>query len=129
LPILVSGFESLLKTEEHGSTHQFKTRVPALAGDLGFDGITADFCKRMYAARSEWVHGAHVRLFSTGPEAEEAAKQGAQEGPEDAEQRDAMADIARVQDVLRRAVRRCIEDEDFRTIFADDERIRSRWPL
>ena len=83
----------------------------------------------MYDARSEWVHGARVRLFSTGLEADQAAEQGAQEGPEDAEQRDAMADIARVQDVLRRAVRRCIEDEDFRDVFADDERIRSRWPL
>jgi hypothetical protein len=128
-PILVSGLESLLKTEQHGSTHQFKTRVPALAGDLGFDGITAAFCERMYAARSEWVHGAHVRLFSTGLEAEQADEQGAPEGPEDAAQRDALADIARVQDVLRRTVRRCIEDESFRAIFADDERIRSRWPI
>jgi hypothetical protein len=68
-------------------------------------------------------------LFSTGLEAEQAAKQDAPEGPEDAAQRDAMADIARVQDVLRRAVRRCIEDQNFRATFADDDEIRSRWPL
>jgi hypothetical protein len=129
LLILVSGLESLLKIGEYKSTLQFKTRVPALADDLGFDGIDADFCKRMYAARSQWAHGAHVRLFSTGPEAEQAAEQGAQEGPEDVEQREAIADIARVQDVLRRAARRCIEDEAFRAVFADDDRIDSRWPI
>jgi hypothetical protein len=127
LPILVGGLESLLKTERHQATHQFKNRVAALAQELDFDGIDGDFCERMYDARSEWVHGAHVRLFSTGLEAQQAADQGAQEGPRDAEQRHAMADIARVQDVLRRAVRRCVEDEAFRTIFADDDQIRSRW--
>jgi hypothetical protein len=129
LPILIGGLESLLKTDRHPSTRQFTTRVPALAAELGFDGINADFCEEMYDARSEWVHGAHVRLFSTGLDAEQSAEQGAAEGPEDAEQRDAIADIARVQDVLRGAVRRCIEDEDFRAIFADDDRIRSPWPL
>ena len=45
---------------------QFTKRVPALAGELGVDGITPEFCERMYDARSEWVHGTHVRLFSTG---------------------------------------------------------------
>jgi hypothetical protein len=124
LPILVSGLESLLKTERHHATHQFKTRVPALANELGFDGIDADFCERMYDARSEWVHGAHVRLFTTGQKTKEGAPR---QGPEDDEQRYALADIARVQDVLRLAVRRCIEDEDFRAIFADDDLIRSRW--
>jgi hypothetical protein len=123
----VGGLESLLKTEQHGSTHQFKTRVPALAAELGFESVTAEFCGRMYAARSEWVHGAHVRLFSSGIEAEQAAEQGTPEGPADEEQREALADIARVQDVLRRAVRRCIEDDDFRVTFADDDLIRARW--
>jgi hypothetical protein len=125
--MLVGGLESLLKTERYHATHQFTTRVPALAEDLGFDGIDADFCDRMYDARSQSVHAAHVRLFSTGLEADQAAEQGTSEGPEDDEQRDVIADIARIQDVLRRAVRRCIEDEDFRTVFADDGRIRSRW--
>jgi hypothetical protein len=123
LPILVSGLEALLKTEKYQSTLQFKRRVPALANEVGIEGVDEDFCERIYDARSEWVHGAHVRLFATGQEAQEAA-----EGPQTAEQWKIFEDVARVQDVLRRAVRRCIEDEEFRAVFADDDAIRSRWP-
>jgi hypothetical protein len=129
LPILVSGLESLLKTDRHPSMGQFTARVPALAAELGFEGITREFCERMYEARSEWVHGAHVRLFSTGLEAEQAAQQGATEGPATDAQAKAVTDIARVQDVLRRAVRVCIEDKMFRDVFDGDDRIRMRWPL
>jgi hypothetical protein len=129
LPVLVSGLESLLKTDRHPSTGQFTSRVPALASELGFEGITAAFCERMYDARSEWVHGTHVRLFSTGQETEQAMAEGTEEGPDDSAQWRAVADIARVQDVLRRAVRRCIEDADFAAIFAYEDAIRARWPL
>jgi hypothetical protein len=125
LPVLVSGLESLVKTDRHPSTGQFTKRVPALASELGFDGITEDFCLRMYDARSEWVHGTHVRLFASGEEAQEPE----QEGPSDEAQWRAVADIARLQDVLRRAVRRCIQDQDFAAIFAEDDRIRERWPV
>jgi hypothetical protein len=34
-----------------------------------------------------------------------------------------------VQDVLRRAVPLCIEDAEFRAVFADDDAIRARWPV
>lgn len=129
LPILVGGLESLLKTDRHPSTGQFTARVLALAAELGFEGITREFCERMYEARSEWVHSAHVRLFSTGLEAEQAAQQGASEGPATDAQAQAVTDIARVQDVLRRAVRMCIEDKTFRDVFANNGRIRTRWPL
>jgi hypothetical protein len=127
LPILVSGLEALLKTEPYKSTHQFKRRVPALAKEVGIEGVDEDFGERIYAARSEWVHGTHVRLFATGQEAQEA--QEAAEGPQTAEQWSVFEEIARVQDVLRRAVRRCIEDEEFRAVFSDDDAIRSRWPI
>lgn len=126
LPVIVGGLESLLKTDRHPSTGQFIARVPAVAGELGFDGISTELCERMYDARSEWVHGTHVRLFATGQEAQEAAEA---EGPDDDAQWRAVTDIARLQDVLRRAVRCCIEDEDFGAIFADDDAIRERWPL
>ncbi len=129
LPMLVSGLESLLKTERFKATSQFPTRVPLLAAELGFNGVTEDYCERMYDARSEWVHGAHVRLFTTGHEHDQAQEQGTEEGPADSSQRRAFADICRLQDVLRRTVRRCIEDDRFRAVFEDDERIRSRWPI
>ena len=129
LPVIVGGLESLLKTEQHGSTRQFKTRVSKLATELGVEGITSELCGRMYGARSEWVHGTHVRLFATGQKVREAAEEDTHEGPDDESQWRAVTDIARMQDVLRRAVRRCIEDEDFAAIFAEDDRIRERWPL
>jgi hypothetical protein len=114
LPTLVGGLEALLKTERLGSTHQFVTRVPALAEELGIQGVDKAFCERIYDARSEWVHGTHVLLFATGQEAQEAT--GTQQGPQTAEQWAVFGEIARVQDLLRRAVRRCVEDEEFRAV-------------
>jgi hypothetical protein len=125
--VIVSGFEALVKTEQSGAGRQFAKRVPALANELGCDGISKRFCRRIYGARSEWVHGAHVRLFSTGLERDEARELGVEEGPTDAAERAALNDICRLQDLLRRALRRCIEDAEFRAVFEDDDRIRARW--
>jgi hypothetical protein len=129
LPVLVGGLEALLKTERLRSTRQFVTRVPALAEEVGVKGIDHHLCGRIYDARSEWVHGAHVRLFATGQEAQEAEDVGAAEGPQTDEQWSIFSEIARVQDVLRATARRCIEDDGFRAIFTGDDLIRSRWPV
>ncbi len=129
LPVLVSGLEALLKTDRGQATHQFKARVSALATDLGLDGMTAEFCERMCDARSQSVHGEHVRLFTSGPAQQQAAEEGAHEGPLTDAQRSAIRDIARVQDVLRRTVRRCIEEDDFRGTFESEDSIRNRWPM
>jgi hypothetical protein len=125
LPIIVAGLESLLKTERHRATAQFVGRVPAMAEELGVGRITAELCADVYDARSEWVHGTHVRLFSTGKEAE----LGQAGGPETPPQADAFATIALFQDVLRAAVRRAVQDAAFRTTFEDDSAIAARWPL
>jgi hypothetical protein len=82
----------------------------------------------MYDAGSQSVHGEHVRLFTSGPAHQQAAEEGAQEGPLTDAQRSAIADIARVQDVLRRTVRRCIEEDEFRATFESEDSIRKRWP-
>jgi hypothetical protein len=115
--ILVSGLESLLKTERYRATHQFVSRVPALAEELGINGVSRDYCERMYDARSSWVHGGHVQLFSETT------------GPADTEERAALDEVAVLQDVLRAAARRCIEDDRFASAFGDDDSIRERWPL
>ena len=122
LPVLVSGLEALLKTERHPATRQFKIRVAALAEDLNLDGITEEFCEGMYDARSDWVHGNRVELFAGG-------SHGGEGGPANDEQRDAIASVARLQDVLRAAVRRAIEDPAFRDTFEADDAIRARWPI
>lgn len=124
VPILVGGIESLLKTERHQATTQFVTRAPRLAETLGIQGITPELCDRLYDARSDWIHGAHVRLYTTGLEAAEA---GTPQGPQDADQWEVFADIALLQDLLRAAVRRAFEDWEFRRVFEDDAAIRNLW--
>jgi hypothetical protein len=125
LPTLVGGLEALLKTEQHAASRQFTTRVPLVAEELGIDGLSASVCKRLYKARSEWVHGAHVRLFSGLGDVDAAEGAGAHTG----EQRTVLTDIARLQDVLRAAARKAIEDEEFRAVFTQHDRIRERWPV
>jgi hypothetical protein len=91
--------------------------------------VDEDFCRNVYVARSEWVHGAHVRLFSAGSERAEHEGSGIAEGPVDDDERRFLAQVALVQDVLRAAVRRCIDNPEFRSIFDADRAIRARWPV
>lgn len=125
LPIIVSGLESLIKTERYGATAQFTQRVPALAAELGVDGVTAGRSEEVYDARSEWVHGTHVKLFTVGMQAQQRQAQ----GPTTALESEAFATVALFQDVLRGAIRRALLDPDFRAIFEDDSTVRRRWPL
>jgi len=119
---IVSGLEALLKTERHGATSQFTRRVPSLAAELGVDGVDANLCDRLYDARSEWVHGAHVRLFTSGLEQQEReSRVGHDFVPE------AFREICRLQDLLRAAVHRCILDGTFMSTFESDDAIRTRW--
>jgi hypothetical protein len=39
-----------------------------------------------------------------------------------------LGEIAKLQDLLRAAVRRCLEEPAFREIFTSDEAISERWP-
>ncbi|HEX3804790.1 MAG TPA: hypothetical protein VHV75_18340 [Solirubrobacteraceae bacterium] len=123
LPIIVSGLEALLKTERHGATRQFTTRVPLLAEYLGIAGISPQLCEDIYDGRSEWIHGAHVRLFAAG----QPVAPGSEELRE--EERDILSAVASLQDVLRASVRRAIEDPATRRIFESDDHIRDCWSL
>jgi len=127
LPILVGGIEALLKVGRGELTRQFKKRVPALAADVGIDGLGEDLAARLYHGRSDWVHGSHVQLFvgegaGADPPAEEE-----RERLQSSDERGALAEVALLQDVLRAAVRRAIEDAGFRQVFAADETIAERW--
>jgi hypothetical protein len=119
IPHLVSGLECLLKTEKRPATPQFLVRVPLLAEEVGVEGVDRNLCDRMYDARSDWVHGSPVALFARGEDG----------GPETEEQRTVLAEVAQIQDTLRAAVRRALEDDEFRHVFADDDAIRERWPV
>jgi hypothetical protein len=122
LPILVGGLEALLKIGRRDLTQQFKKRVPALAAEIRIDGLDEDLAERLYDGRSDWVHGSHVQLF-VGEGADAPA-----EGSQSSDERSALAEVALLQDVLRGAVRRALEDAEFRRVFVADETIAERWP-
>jgi hypothetical protein len=121
LPAIVSGLESLLKTERHGTTRQFVTRAPLLGSRVGIPGVTAELCYVAYDGRSSWIHGAHVRLFVQEDPKDEAAL--------DARERVALRNVAVFQDLLRTTVRRAIEDTELQEIFSSDDSIRAQWPM
>lgn len=118
LPTLIGGLEALLKVGRGQLTTQFKHRATALAAELEIDGIDEHLCGRMYDGRSDWVHGSHVWLFG---------REGRQ-GPTDADERQALEEIAKMRDLLRAAIRWAIEDPEFRAIFTDDDALEERWP-
>jgi hypothetical protein len=127
IPILVGGLEALLKIGRRDLTEQFKKRAPALAADLGVDGLDEDLAERLYDGRSDWVHGSHVQLFAGPSAGAETPGEDEREGPQNSNERDAFAEVALLQDVLRGAVRRAIEDAEFRQVFVADESIAERW--
>ena len=122
-PLLVVAFEAFVNTSRSLVSRQFKERVPALTEEVGAP-LSASHCDKMYDSRSRFVHGARVSLYAP-PKREGEPGQ----GPTDDEQRAAVERIAKTQDSLRAVLRRCIEDEEFRTIFAEGESIRERWPV
>ena len=46
----------------------------------------------------------------------------------DADERRILDEIAKMRDLLRAAIRRAIEDPEFRAIFTDDDALEKRWP-
>jgi hypothetical protein len=112
LPALVSALEGLVNTDKNHVIRQFTTRVPALARELGIEGVSKTFCRKIYDARSQGAHGSDIDMFAAGPR-----------------RQDAIEKVALVQQVLRAAVRRGIEDPAFRAAFDDDDSIRARWPV
>lgn len=120
-PRLVTGLEALLSTHSTQLTKLFRERVYALAQDLGIEGLSKTLLDRMYKARSQAYHGSEVRLFSGDPEAPRGVLSPSQQR--------AVNETILLQQVLRSAVRKTIEDADFRALFDDDAAIRDRWPV
>lgn len=111
LPAMVAALEGLIGTSHRQVTKQFVTRVPALADEVGVPGVSRNFCRKMYEARSQGFHGADIDLLRASTQDETVRK------------------VALLQAVLRAAVRRGIEDPTFRAVFVDAESISARWPV
>jgi hypothetical protein len=112
LPSLVAALEGMLNTSKRQLVRQFSTRVSALASDLGVLDVSKSLCRRMYEARSQGAHGADIDLFEPEARRDENVKR-----------------LARLQAVLRSAIRHAIEDSGFRAAFDSDETVRTRWPV
>lgn len=118
---IVAGLEALLNTGPRQNTKQFRQRVPAMASELGVSGVSRVMVGRLYDQRSNASHGRLLRLTSARPDEAVPAYS--------ARQTRAIGELALIQDVLRAAVRSCIEAPSFAAHFADDEAVRAKWPV
>jgi hypothetical protein len=106
--------ESLINVGPARVSRQFTERVAALGRELQVPNVTKTFAGKMYKARSEGLHGGDVTLFahgSTTPRTE------------------AIDQAARLEEVLRRAVRWAVEDAGFRAHFHDDASVEAWCPV
>jgi hypothetical protein len=111
LPGFAAALDGLVNTSHDQVTRQFVDRVHALGAELDVEGTSKNFCRKMYAARSQGLHGFNIDLLTASRQEEAVQKTG------------------RLQAVLRSAVRRGLEDPAFRAAFETDETVRSRWPV
>ncbi len=107
-PMIVTAIEALVHTDRRHSTSQFVMRTAALATEIGMAGVSEDALNKIYDLRSSYVHGQGSIKNLKGDELE-------------------LFDCASA--ILRGAIRKAIEDTSFRDVFADDDKIRSRWPI
>jgi len=115
---IATGLEALLNTgEDEPIAAQFVKRSKQLADELGLDGTSNSYWTRLYDARSTVVHGAESKLVVPA-----GWHESDDEPPPD------VAKVAKAQDVLRAAIKRAIENEDFRAVFQSENAIRERWP-
>lgn len=120
LVMLFMALEALLNTGKHQVTKQITRRMPALAADLGVAGVSRNFARKMYGDRSSPAHGQELAL----PPATRTT-QATRVSDLDAAY---VAKVALVQDLLRAATRRGIEDPAFAAHFADVASTRRQWP-
>jgi len=103
---VVTALESLLKVKKHDATAQFVTRVPALARAVGITGKTRRRADAFYNRRSRLVHGRAMGVHTFDP---------------------ATRELAAMQRLLTTALRKAIEDREFRALFTAPK-IEARWP-
>ncbi len=106
-PHTVTALEALLSTDRKNLRAQFVKRSTAMAAEFGLTGFDEHFAHRAYTARSEAVHGSRVRFEDNSKAANE---------------------LDLLETLLRCALRKAIEDEQFRSSFTD-EGVRQRWPV
>lgn len=104
--LVCTGLEALVHTESTKNTRQFAARVSRLASELGITLSEVEAIEA-YDMRSRLAHG--VSFIATGTVQLQL--------------------YDRLEDTLRTAVLRGMQDKSFATIFDDDDQIRKRWPI
>jgi hypothetical protein len=108
--LVVSGLEALVNVDEQKVREQFRVRVKQIAGELQIT-ISANELDKAYTMRSKLVHGEKL-LF----------------GVETELPKDQQSELyEKLELVLRKTVRRCLEDERFGDYFRDDKAVKERW--
>jgi hypothetical protein len=102
-----TALEALVHTDRERSTRQFTQRVPQLARELGGCEFSEVDAKAAYHWRSSLSHGQGLAALS----------------------KETQDTYERMETVLRRALKRCIQEGEIAAIFSDDQTIRDRWPL
>jgi len=107
--LVSASFEGLVNTGRDHVSQRFRERVAALAGEVGEPSMTEDRAKLIYGAiRSALAHGGEVV------------------GMDDAQNLD---HFELCMDVLRRVLRKCVEEPTFAAHFDDEESIRAWRPV
>lgn len=105
--LIATALEALLNTDRARATHQFTSRIPRLAKEVGADEVSSTQANAMYNLRSHLVHG--VGLGKTKPKY--------------------FAIYAHMESVLRRCLTKCILDPEFAARFDTSDSIDSAYPL
>jgi hypothetical protein len=103
--------EGIVNSGSERPTAQFHTRVPLLAHELGIPGVDAAWAKKAYSFRSALAHGGDVASPLKGGSGLQA-------------EFDQM--VARMEDIVRAALRRAILDPSWRAVLDDPQ---SKWPI
>jgi len=117
LVLVATALEALVHTDRFKSTAQFG-RVAQLAAEVGLFFSTTD-ADDAYDLRSHFTHGDRLASLLDSSDEKQCTAQ---------EQR-MNALLVAMEAILRKAIRRGIEDPVFRSVFEDAERIRARWPI
>jgi hypothetical protein len=126
LVIVASALEALVHTDRRNSTGQF-LRTVQIAHDLDLAFSEADG-EDAYDIRSEVAHGNRLAsIIKQDPQTSEGDSVASMTGKHTARRMEGL--LLSMEEILRTAIRRAIEQAPFRELFADDDRIRAKWPI
>lgn len=109
IPLTVTALEGLISSGREHVTRQFVERISQLATELGVEGVSKNFCRKLYDDRSHGVHAG--RLPATDGMGTEAS----------------VARLRRGRELLTVAERQLIEDDELRGKFNSEQAVREAW--